>query len=535
MAGGCGTDSALAVSVGCESMQEKTQQIGKAERTRRNAQGRGTQGAGGEDESFMPPCVFAVNVKVSMDANANMNANISVRNSSKKEHGMSGMTLFQPNDVPAVVPQARCELRVREATPNDLPFIDSLQKMHSHMVGWMPMKQLEKYVADGNILVAEEVGGQDQKTRGQAEDSISSSPGSSSLGSSSHCSSATLVGYCMARDQYMKRDDVGIIYQLNVLPLRQRHLVGASLVKAVFEKAAYGCRLFCCWCAQDIQANYFWESIGFVPLAFRTGSRAKQRIHIFWQRRVRDDDTTTPYWFPSQTQGGAVAEDRLVLPIPPGTHWRDAKPVLLPGLPGKDESMLPEAEQAKALPGGAPVRPRQAHQQADVPRVSRAQAAAIVRSKSKHLGGVPAGKAAVITRGGVKYIDRADAPLLEEDVAIAQEEQKKRKARPRKPRMKHDQKYVAAARELRDRYLEQVNHDPASMLPPGACGKYDVSRQLDAAAAASATVSAQQQLPASQRQQQLLQLPAPASSSQLEASPQSSSSAPSSSSHLEAA
>jgi hypothetical protein len=45
------------------------------------------------------------------------------------------------------------------------------------------------------------------------------------------------------------------------------------LVQAMFERAAYGCKLFCCWCAQDLAANYFWESIGFVPLAFRTGSR----------------------------------------------------------------------------------------------------------------------------------------------------------------------------------------------------------------------------------------------------------------------
>jgi hypothetical protein len=48
-----------------------------------------------------------------------------------------------------------------------------------------------------------------------------------------------------------------------------------------------------------------------------------------------------------------------------------------------------------------------------------------------------------------------------------------------KPRPKNDPKYVAAARELRDRYLEQINTD--RMLPPAAHGKYDVSRQLEAA------------------------------------------------------
>src|SRR5207249_1659370 len=96
------------------------------------------------------------------------------------------------------------------------------------------------------------------------------------------------------------------------------------------DRAAYGCKLFCCWCAQDIEANYFWESLGFVPLAFRAGSREKDRVHIFWQRRIRAGDSVTPYWFPSQTTSGSIREDRLVLPIPPGTHWRDVMPRVLP-------------------------------------------------------------------------------------------------------------------------------------------------------------------------------------------------------------
>ena len=138
------------------------------------------------------------------------------------------------------------------------------------------------------------------------------------------------VGYCIGQDRYFKRDDVGIIYQMNVVPGHQRGLVGASLLKAKFERSAYGCKLYCCWCAQDIEANRFWEAMGFVPLAFRAGSEKKSRVHIFWQRRIRAGDVTTPYWFPTQTTGGSIREDRLVLPIPPGTHWSDAKPMVLP-------------------------------------------------------------------------------------------------------------------------------------------------------------------------------------------------------------
>lgn len=49
---------------------------------------------------------------------------------------------------------------------------------------------------------------------------------------------------------------------------------------------------------------------------------------------------------------------------------------------------------------------------------------------------------------------------------------------PRAPRQKNDPQHVAAARELRDRFLVKANSDPGFLLPQG---KYDVSRQLDAA------------------------------------------------------
>jgi len=48
---------------------------------------------------------------------------------------------------------------------------------------------------------------------------------------------------------------------------------------------------------------------------------------------------------------------------------------------------------------------------------------------------------------------------------------------PPKPRQKNDPKYVAAARELRDRYLEQINDTELGGLPaPNA--EYDLSRRL---------------------------------------------------------
>src|SRR5688500_560537 len=161
-----------------------------------------------------------------------------------------------------LIPIPRCPVAVRVATMADLPFVDSLQKLHGKTVGWMPTKSLEGKIAAGQVLVA-------VVRRGEAclRPSADEERAKTSFAPTEEC-----VGYVIGQDQYFKRDDLGIIYQMNVVPDRQRGLIGATLVKAMFDRAAYGCKLFCCWCAQDIEANDFWESLGFIPLAFRAGS-----------------------------------------------------------------------------------------------------------------------------------------------------------------------------------------------------------------------------------------------------------------------
>ncbi|MDB5321548.1 MAG: hypothetical protein JWN40_3179 [Phycisphaerales bacterium] len=301
----------------------------------------------------------------------------------------------------SIIPIPRGNVTVRPAVMSDLSFLDSLQKLHTKQVGWMPTKQLEGKIGLGHVIIAED----------EAKQS---------------------VGYCIGSDQYFKRDDVGIIYQMNVVPQKQRELIGATLIKAMFDRAAYGCRLFCCWCAQDIAANHFWESLGFIPLAFRAGSRGKQRVHIFWQRRIRAGDTTTPYWFPSQTSSGSIREDRLVFPIPPGTHWSYAKPIVLP-------TMRVDEPQQAALP--------------DTGRARAPRKPTVKRLPSQPLRGF-------VFQAAVDPQAPAEKPKREP-----------------KPKVKHDPAHVAAARELRDRWLERVNADPSVLLSHG---KYEVSKQLTA-------------------------------------------------------
>ncbi len=349
------------------------------------------------------------------------------------------------------LPEPRTPISIRQAVSGsaDLQFIDALQKQHSKMVGWFPTRQIEANIEGGHVLIAEQA----NEPRVSASGSSNGSGGGDTQSLAHGRGSSTPLGYCIARDRYFKRDDVGIVYQLNIIPGKHRKLVGASLIAATFERSAYGCKLFSCWCAQDLQANHFWESIGFVPLAFRTGSRgrgknAEPRIHIFWQKRIREGDLGpasggTPYWFPSQTSGGAVRENRLILPIPPGTHWSDAKPAILPGMEKLGQPLL-------EAPGESEPRQRKP------------------RRKKK-----PVAPAAA--QGGLWFGPPPEAELSPQEKKAAAAA--KRKAE-KKPPQKNDPKLVAAARELKDRYLEEVN---SGRMLPCADGKYDVSRHLDAA------------------------------------------------------
>ena len=310
-------------------------------------------------------------------------------------------------------------ITTRLATMDDLPFIDRLQKQHSKQLGFFPRAQIEGYVRNGWMRIAEEVASSEYGVAREDESSPSLATHYSSL--------ATPVGYVAFRDRYQKRDELGAVFQLCVDPTRQRGLIGATLLQSAFDASAYGCRLFCCWCAQDLAANKFWEAMGFQAIAFRGGSTKKSRVHIFWQKRIRADDDATPFWFPSKTEGGALREDRLVLPIPPGLRWDEAMPVMV----AKEETR----ERAKRKVAIAPV-----------PVVK------MVRTKARF--GPP---------GMFPVPEPAKAV---ETLPAAVEKNEKPKRTPIDPTL------VAAARELRDRYLEHYNAQPTATV----AAKYAVGR-----------------------------------------------------------
>jgi hypothetical protein len=144
-------------------------------------------------------------------------------------------------------------------------------------------------------------------------------------------------------------------------------------------------------------------------------------------RRIREGDTTTPFWFPAQTTSGAIREDRLVLPIPPQTHWRDVMPVILPG--------------------------------GDKPKLEDQNPKQIERPKPK----VPIRRFVQFGPPGTNNVQ----PVVE----------KSKREKPKHEKVKNDPKHVAAARELRDRWLEKVNSSEGAFVLVSDA-KYEVNKAL---------------------------------------------------------
>src|SRR5688500_9586753 len=176
----------------------------------------------------------------------------------------------------AIVPIPKCEIAIRVATLADLPALDALQKPHVKALGYFPTQQFEGYIKMGGVLVAEVEDGNERLGLGLR---LGLRPDEAHPNHNPNLN-RPLLGYVISRDRYLKRDELGVIYQLCVAPGAQRKLVGATLVKEVFARSAYGCRLYCCWCAQDLDANYFWESLGFIPIAFRAGSTDRKSTRL---------------------------------------------------------------------------------------------------------------------------------------------------------------------------------------------------------------------------------------------------------------
>ena len=189
----------------------------------------------------------------------------------------------------------RPDTQVRAAAAGDLKFIDHLQSRFSHQVGYLPLVALEKKIKQGQVWVSLE--------RGQP------------------------AGYVLGASGYKRRDDVAIIYQSAIDYSAQRRLLGTLLVECWAASLPSAVNQICLWCAQDIDANLFWRSLGFQAIAWRAGSISKGRVHIYWSRLTPETPADFDLWIPEGTSGGLLQSSRDVHLFEPGQDW-DARPAV---------------------------------------------------------------------------------------------------------------------------------------------------------------------------------------------------------------
>ncbi len=352
----------------------------------------------------------------------------------------------------------------------DIKNIDALHKANTDNLGYWPLGRIKGCIEQKRVLIAETI--PPCCPDGKPMDGIRGS----------------MLGFLIYTDKYSKREDVACIYAVCVHSIRQRGLIGAALVKDAFERMPYGVKLCCCWCAQDLDAGYFWQSLGFVPLAYRTGSEKKERIHIFWEKRIREGDTETPHWYPSLTSGGAIGEGRLVLPLLAGMDWRDTKPMVLPEIPG--------VSMYKALPGesAADAEARcDAQDEKDAWKEKAKELREVMKLSPEQEAASKAGRAWQLT---------AEQATAQEEYSLLQAKRRKNSAKkkstgnsrnsggPRKSggaKREYSEKYLEGARALCAMWLDQLHAAGPNALPGSgaSAGTYECSRSLESAMAAS--------------------------------------------------
>ncbi|MGI9013412.1 MAG: hypothetical protein ACR2GY_04090 [Phycisphaerales bacterium] len=341
----------------------------------------------------------------------------------------------------------------------DMKNIDALHKANIDGLGYWQRGRFEGAIEQQRVLIAETI--PPCCPDGKPVDGIRGS----------------MLGFLIYTDKYSKREDVGCIYAVCVHEIRQRGLIGAALVQNAFERMPYSVKLCCCWCAQDLDAGYFWESLGFVPLAYRTGSEKRERIHIFWQKRIREGDVDTPWWYPSLTSGGAIGEGRLVLPMLPGMDWRDPKPMVLPEVPGV--SMF------KQLPGesaeDAAVR-CDAQDEKDMWKDDAKALRDIIKLTPEQ---------EVASKQGQPWFLTAEQEAAQAEYNMVQARRRKnskkkaatKKKKAAKGKREYSEKYLQGARAICAMYLDRLHAAGPDALP--SAGKYECSRSLESAMAAS--------------------------------------------------
>lgn len=258
-------------------------------------------------------------------------------------------------------------VHVRTAVEADLPYIDSLQAKHQRELGFLPRAALQGYIERHIVLLG-------------------------LLNGDPAC-------YLLGRDTSRFDPLTAMIYQACVQYDARYKLLGSTLVARYIDRLPTDRQAMGLWCAQDIAANEFWESIGFVAMAARFGGAKKNRLHLFWRKALTPLLRRDQVIIPATTSGGMMMAPREVLVFEAGQDWRTVK---LSDVP-------PPAAKSSIVVGVQPferVESRSQTHSRPVQRPTAARHRIVAKRSARRMFSPPPGYVALIVSGQIRFFKR---------------------------------------------------------------------------------------------------------------------------------
>ena len=153
--------------------------------------------------------------------------------------------------------------QIRTATPDDLKFIDHLQKKFANCVGFLPRVALQNIIEQGHIRLAME-----------NDDG---------------------AGYILSRPRLQWQPLMRSITQTCVAMDAQRRHHGLALLRTLeAESRQAGLLAIQACCAVGLESNDFWQAAGFLPVVHMTPANVRGREIICWRKPLTH---RLPPWF----------------------------------------------------------------------------------------------------------------------------------------------------------------------------------------------------------------------------------------------
>lgn len=155
--------------------------------------------------------------------------------------------------------------QIRTATPADLSYVKSLARRFSNQIGFLPEAALLQYLESQKIKIALDNGDP--------------------------------VGYLLGNNHLRWQPLLRPITQAAVqFDAQRRHHGQSLLTRTTLEAIAAGQVGLQACCREDLDANEFWRSQGFVAICYLTPTTARQHPIICWRKPLVKK---LPLWFAS--------------------------------------------------------------------------------------------------------------------------------------------------------------------------------------------------------------------------------------------